>query len=108
MKYLSQQAFQQARRFILNEGRPLEQALFRHTFESGSVEDVLIALSALQNEDGGFGHALEPDARTPSSGALATAIGLTHLKDLGCTVEQAQVKQAGLYFRNTFDEQRKV
>jgi hypothetical protein len=108
MKQLSQQAFQQARRFLLNEGRPVEQALFRYTFESGSAQDVLTALSAFQNADGGFGHALEPDSCTPSSSALATAIGLGHLKDLGCTVEQAQVRQATQFLRNTFDEQDKV
>ena len=79
MKTLSGRAFERASRFLLEQARPLERALFRQRFEGAGAEGALVALSAFQNEDGGFGRALEPDLRSPSSSALATAIGLQTL-----------------------------
>ena len=81
MKILSKQAFTRARDFIYSKARPLERAMFAFHFEGGAVDDVLIALSQFQNEDGGFGQALEPDLRTPTSSALATGEGLYILKE---------------------------
>jgi hypothetical protein len=80
---LSDVAFARARAFLLTTARPLERARFRHVFEGGPLEDVLDALAAFQNPDGGFGRALEPDLRSPTSSALATGHGLAILRELG-------------------------
>ena len=50
--------FERARRFIFRNARPLDFARWRFAFEGGSREDVLAALAAYQNGDGGFGHGL--------------------------------------------------
>jgi len=72
------------------------------------VERVAGELAAFQNEDGGFGKALEPDLRTPSSSALATSIGLRILKDLRCPAGHAMVRRAVRYLLNTFDDAARV
>ena len=82
MKKLTQQTFDQAKSFILNHGRTLDQRLFEYHFESGSKEAVRTALSPYQNGDGGFGQALEPDLRTPISSAVVTSQGLYILREV--------------------------
>jgi len=76
------EAFDRARAFLLERGRPLDAARFRHAFEGGSPGAVLEALSLYQNPDGGFGRALEPDVRALDSSVLATSVALGTLHDL--------------------------
>src|SRR5690242_20846862 len=59
--------FERAEEFIWHNARLLERRLFDFHFRSGSSQAVLSALRAYQNEDGGFGNALEPDIRCPES-----------------------------------------
>lgn len=59
--------FEKARGFVYRNARPLELARWRFHFENGGADDVVTALSAFQNEDGGFGHALEEDNFNPNS-----------------------------------------
>lgn len=73
--------FEQAVNFIWENGRLLERRILEYFFFSGSKSSVLDALKAYQNEDGGFGHALEPDLRTPESQALYIEFGLRTLYD---------------------------
>lgn len=103
MKQLSREAFARARRFIITQGRPLERALFRYRFEGAAVEGVLDELARFQNEDGGFGRALEPDSRTASSSALATGIGLRMLRELECPADHPMVRKAVAYLRTTYN-----
>ena len=105
MKQLSHEAFARARRFLMTQGRPLERALFEHRFEGAAVEGVLDELARFQNEDGGFGRALEPDSRTQSSSALATGIGLQMLRELGCPVDHPMVRKAVAYLTKTYDDE---
>lgn len=56
-----------AEQFVWANARLLERRQFAHLFRGAPAEPVLDALRAYQNADGGFGHALEPDKRTPSS-----------------------------------------
>jgi hypothetical protein len=62
--------------FIWRSARLLDRARFAHLFFHGAREPVLAALRAYQNVDGGFGHALEPDVRAPTSqpGAVRSAL----------------------------------
>ena len=104
MKRLSPERFHRARQFLKTEARPLDRAQFEHRFESAPAEHVLAELACYQNPDGGFGRALEPDVRTPTSSALATGIGLSVLEELGCGSDHPMVADAVRFLRQTFDE----
>jgi hypothetical protein len=108
MRTLSAEAFGRAKDYLMTSGRPLEQARFKYLFERGSLGEVAAALAAYQNPDGGFGHALEPDSLTPTSGALATSVGLRALRDAGATADHEQVRGAVGYLLATLDPAAKV
>lgn len=59
-------------KFISENARPLELAVYRYFFENESNKAVIDELSKFQNPDGGFGHALEPDFFNPDSSPIAT------------------------------------
>lgn len=108
MKQLSREAFDRARRFLITQARPIDRAFFEYRFEGAPAERVIAELANYQNADGGFGKALEPDMRTPSSSTLATGIGLRTLKELGCSAEHQMVRRAVQFLLTTFDDQAKV
>jgi hypothetical protein len=108
VKRLSRESFDRARRFLKTQARPLDCAMFEHRFEGAAVERVIDELAHFQNDDGGFGRALEPDMRTPTSSALATGVGLRTLKELECTVEHPMVADAIRFLLETFDPQAKT
>lgn len=59
-------------KFISENARPLELAIYKYYFENESNQAVANELSKFQNADGGFGHALEPDFFNPNSSPIAT------------------------------------
>jgi hypothetical protein len=59
--------FARARTFLWSNARLLDRRLFQCLFAGGAPEEVVTALRAYQNADGGFGNALEPDVRAPVS-----------------------------------------
>lgn len=59
-------------KWMYRNARPLDLARWQYHFEGGSKEKVLKALSAYQNEDGGFGHALEADSWNEFSAPIQT------------------------------------
>lgn len=59
--------FERGREFVYATARVLEQRLFETVFEGAPATGVVAALRAYRNDDGGFGHGLEPDARAPAS-----------------------------------------
>lgn len=61
--------------------RPVDLALIDFLSDR-NYETVLFELLKFQNEDGGFGNALEPDIRMPFSSAVATEVAVKILKDL--------------------------
>lgn len=85
MKKLSKAAFDEIRLWMHRNARPLELALWQYEFENGGREAVLSALSCYQNDDGGFGHALEPDCWNPDSSPYATLNAIGKLKNIGFT-----------------------
>ncbi|MFD5537008.1 hypothetical protein ACFWIJ_03920 [Streptomyces sp. NPDC127079] len=72
-----------AEQFIWLTARVLEQRLFSYHFLNGGPDPVETALDAYRNEDGGYGHALEPDLRGPVSQPLHTAHALRVLDAIG-------------------------
>jgi hypothetical protein len=71
-----------ARDFVLRNARLLDRHRFAFLFENGSPEPVLAALRAYRNDDGGFGHALEPDLRGAASQPVPLEHALTVLDEL--------------------------
>ncbi len=56
-----------AQDYIWRNARLLERQLFAYLFGNGQRDSVLAVLRAYQNDDGGFGNALESDKRCPAS-----------------------------------------
>lgn len=82
--------FEKAASFIWENGRLLERRIFEYVFCEGSPTHILHAIRAYLNEDGGFGHALEPDLRAPESQPLHVEFGLRmlyecNMKDIDLT-----------------------
>jgi hypothetical protein len=61
-----------AERFVLANARLLDRHRLAVLLNRAPVAPVLDALRAYRNPDGGFGHALEPDIRSPKSEPAAT------------------------------------
>jgi hypothetical protein len=108
MKRLSVEQFDRAYRFLQAEARPLERALFAFRFENAPSERVLAELARFANDDGGFGNALEPDVRTPSSSALATALALKLLEELDLAADHPLACQAADWLTSTYDGDTRV
>ncbi|MET9185752.1 hypothetical protein [Streptomyces tendae] len=80
-----------AERFVWLTARVLEQRLFAYHFRGGDPGPVETALDAYRNEDGGYGHALEPELRGPVSQPLHTACALRVLDAVGrCGGQRAE------------------
>ncbi len=73
----------QARDFIHGAARLIDRRWFAVLFDGGDPNGVLKALSGYQNSDGGFGHGLEPDTRTPRSQPLNVEVALQYMADAG-------------------------
>ena len=108
MKKLTQVGVNRAKDYLFSQARPLEKALFELEFGEGSIDDVLTQLAAFQNSDGGFGRALEPDMRTPSSSALCTEIGLRMLTELNVPSAHPMLKSAVQYVLATLNPDTQV
>ncbi|EFC95496.1 hypothetical protein CLOSTHATH_06324, partial [Hungatella hathewayi DSM 13479] len=74
MKVLNREDYQEIRSWIHRNARQLELSVWNYFFENGSREAVIDALSYYQNEDGGFGNAVEPDVWNPESSPYATMV----------------------------------
>lgn len=60
----------------------LDLAPFKYLFESGSKEAVLTALAVCQNDDGCFGHVLEPGCWNPDSWPIQTWAATEIIKEI--------------------------
>jgi hypothetical protein len=69
-------------RWMVRNARPLDMARWQFHFENGSQAAVLSALSAYQNEDGGFGNAIEPDLWNPNSSPISTGAAINILEEI--------------------------
>ncbi len=75
--------FEKARRFIYRNARPVDLAIFKYHFENGSRENVLTALSAYQNPDGGFGWGIEADNFNPNSLPMGVWKATEYIREIG-------------------------
>lgn len=76
-------SFGTARELVYRSGRLLERRLFARLFEGGEAGGVVAAVLAYRNDDGGFGHGLEPDKLAPQSQPLDVQIALQTLSAAG-------------------------
>lgn len=70
------EAFAAGRSFIQRQARLLEQRIFSTCFDGAPGSGVVDALRGYQNQDGGFGHGLEPDKRCPASLPIDVEVAL--------------------------------
>lgn len=73
--------------FVRREGRILERRILDTVVNGGPAHHVVDALLAYRNEDGGFGHGLEPDKRAPTSQPLDTEVAWQSLDWMGVPPE---------------------
>ena len=66
--------------FLAANARVIDRRRYERLFQGGAAEPVRDALAAYRNPDGGFGHALEPDGRAPTSEPIAAEVAL-HVMD---------------------------
>lgn len=102
MKTLSGTALRQAELFLRTQARPLEQALFATYLRGAASEWAQDELAAFQNNDGGFGHGLEPDLQIPGSSILATTVALQHMRSLRVAAGHPMVLGAMHYLMCTY------
>lgn len=89
---------------MLHVARPLEIACVRHLLSDGTVEEVVLELSRFQNEDGGFGHGLEPDFLNPHSSATQSWAATHIIKNHGIDQFHPMVIKLIEYLNQTFDK----
>ncbi len=100
---LSQASFLKAAEFMRQSARPLERALFEHQFGGGGRTTVLAELVPFQNDDGGFGHGIEPDIRSPHSSVIATVTALDILRRIGADEDTPGLPAALSYLVEAYD-----
>lgn len=97
-------------RYILENARPLELAIYKQFFDNESNQAVVDELSKFQNTDGGFGNALEPDFFNPNSSPIATndaIITLCHVNALDRDSDIVKGIVRYLASLDSFDEDKK-
>ena len=82
---MSNDFYEEVREWMQRNARNVELCMWQYLFEGGSAKAVADALAHYQNEDGGFGWALEPDNWNPESTPIATHHVLRIYKMLGIT-----------------------
>jgi hypothetical protein len=75
--------FDAAAAFIAANARVIDRRRFARLFGDDDAQPVRDAVAAYRNEDGGFGHALEPDCRAPGSQPLAVEMALRIMDETG-------------------------
>ncbi|WP_423461761.1 hypothetical protein ACO229_13575 [Promicromonospora sp. MS192] len=76
-----------ARRFVYADARLLERHRLATLFDGAPAAPVLDALRPYRNDDGGWGHALEPDLRGPDSQVSGAMSALAVLAELGVAAD---------------------
>jgi len=86
--------------WLKRHGRPLDVVRYMYLFENGKKHDVLAVFKAYQNEDGGFGHGLEPDCQNPHSSPVQTMTAMEIVDELNLNRTHPVVKNMLAYLIN--------
>jgi hypothetical protein len=92
-----------AETFIWSTARLVDRHRYAMLFAGGSAEPVSTALAGYQNPDGGFGHALEPDLRCPSSQPGPTLYALEMLEETQMLVDSEMGRAARAWVAHIAD-----
>jgi hypothetical protein len=90
--------------YIRQHARPIDRALAAWHFVDDPAAAVVEAVGAYQNDDGGFGHAVEPDFRVPDSSVTATTVAFQYLDAIDAPLDHPVVRAGVAYLVATFDE----
>ena len=82
MKKLSLDDFMKLRKLVYRGANTLIFTQWRCAFENGEPEDALSVLACYQNDDGGFGHALEANCWNPNSSPYMTSFAISIIEKL--------------------------
>lgn len=82
---LTKDKYNSIKTWMYRNARPLDLARWQYHFEKGSKEQVIKALEAYQNIDGGFGHGIEADCLNPNSSPLQTWWAIQFIKEIKLT-----------------------
>lgn len=105
MLKLSNEIFVQVSFSIKEFSRDLEKYLYEYYFEEGTSENIVKELKRYQNEDGGFGNALESDFRLPDSSPMATSIGIRILSEIEEIKDTKDIIKSSIgYLESTFNK----
>ncbi|MGN0379757.1 MAG: hypothetical protein ACI4EU_09225 [Butyrivibrio sp.] len=99
-----------AKKFILDNARPVDLAVYKYFFENGENKEVVVELAEYQNEDGGFGKGLEADCWNPNSSPIATndaIITLYRVNALNRNSEMVKGIVKYLESHDSFDENKR-
>jgi len=97
-------SFERARELVYRSGRVLERRLFARLHEDGPTAGVVSAVLGYRNDDGGFGHGLEPDKLAPQSQPLDVQFALRTLADVGA--DASEIGPAACVFLETLADER--
>lgn len=98
--------YREAKNSIKDFGRDLEYYRYLYIFEDGKSIDVVNELKKYQNEDGGFGNALESDMRMPFSSPIATSVAFQIMNEINYENCDEIIEKAIEYLENTFNYQK--
>lgn len=80
---ITHEVFVSMQAWITRNARPLDFARWNYHFNKASRDPIIKSLSAYQNPDGGFAHALEPDAWNPFSSPMQTSTAIERIEEIG-------------------------
>ena len=104
-KHLTREGVAQAKEFVRNTARPVDNALFDYYFEDGTTEEVLEEVGEYQNSDGGFGRGLEPDIRLSASSPHVTSTGLQYCTTVDADENHPIVRRAVEYLVDAYESE---
>ena len=96
-------ALEAAHEFLVANGRLLERRVFDSLYLGMPADGVLDALRGYQNDDGGFGHALESDNRCPASLPIDVEVAVKTMAGVGAT-DDAMIGRTCDYLARVADE----
>lgn len=80
---ITNEEFMTIQLWMYRNARPFDLARWRYHFDGADSSTVVGALASYQNADGGFGHALEPDAWNPYSSPIQTSTAIERIEEIG-------------------------
>lgn len=98
MKLMNLNTCKNIEKWLMQNARQLEISMWNYFFRGGSQKEVLNILSLYQNEDGGFGQALEPDNWNPNSTPSTTLFALNILGSIGYSDIESPLYQGIIKF----------